>query len=164
MSLHLFSTPVQCTRCGTVVDDPTVDKCPTCGNLLKERRAPRRLAGVETRYGGLRTLLGVLRFLGVMVLLLGGLVFFSTLGEDGLAGNQGALIFVGSILVSVGMFALAGMFVLMMDIEENTRSSFRMQQRMLESFEIKLPGAAADPEPDTGAIPVAPAAAPQQTR
>ncbi len=47
MSLHLFSTPVQCTRCGTVVDDPTVDKCPKCGNLLKERRTPRRLAGVK---------------------------------------------------------------------------------------------------------------------
>lgn len=147
MSLHLFSTPVQCTRCGTVVDDPTVDKCPTCGNLLKERRAPRRLAGVETRYGGLRTLLGVLRFLGVMVLLLGGLVFFSTLGDDGLSGTQGAIAFVSSIVVAVLMFAAAGAFVLLMDIEENTRSSFRMQQRMLELMDTSrsgTPAAAAD--------------------
>jgi hypothetical protein len=160
MSLHLFSTPVQCTRCGTVVDDPTVDKCPTCGNLLKERRAPRRLAGVETRYGGLRTLLGVLRFLGVLVLLLGGLVFFSTLGDDGLSGTQNALIFVSSIVVAVLMFAAAGAFVLMMDIEENTRSSFRMQQRMLETMDAGRPGGAAPP-PAEGSVPVPPAAASQ---
>ncbi|HEY0015435.1 MAG TPA: hypothetical protein VGC13_03925 [Longimicrobium sp.] len=140
MSLHLFSTPVQCTRCGTVVDDPTVDKCPTCGNLLKERRAPRRLAGVETRYGSLRTLLAVLRFLGVMVLALGGLVFFSTLGDDGASNLNGAIVFVSSIVVAVALFALAGMFVLMMDIEENTRSSFRMQQRMLEGMETRPGG------------------------
>jgi predicted RNA-binding Zn-ribbon protein involved in translation (DUF1610 family) len=159
MSLHLFSTPVQCTRCGTVVDDPTVDKCPTCGNLLKERRAPRRLAGVETRYSGLRTLLGVLRFLGVLVLLLGGLVFFSTLGDDGLSGTQGAAMFVGSIVVAVLMFAAAGAFVLMMDIEENTRSAFRMQQRMLENMDAARPDAA--PPAAEGSVEVPPAAARQ---
>jgi uncharacterized paraquat-inducible protein A len=159
MALHLFSTPVQCTRCGTVVDDPTVDKCPTCGNLLKERRAPRRLAGVETRYGGLRTLLAVLRFLGVMVLLLGGLVFFSTLGEDGLSGTNGAIVFVGSIVVAVALFALGGIFVLMMDIEENTRSSFRMQQRMLEQVDPQRTGAAPVAAAVEGAVPVPPPAA-----
>jgi predicted RNA-binding Zn-ribbon protein involved in translation (DUF1610 family) len=160
MSLHLFSTPVQCTRCGTVVDDPTVDKCPKCGNLLKERRTPRRLAGVETRYGGLRTLLGVLRFLGVLVLLLGGLVFFSTLGDDGQGATESALIFVSSIVVAVAMFAAAGAFVLMMDIEENTRSSFRMQQRMLELMDTGRPGAGLPPS--EGSVPVAPSAAPPQ--
>ena len=149
MSLHLFSTPTQCTRCGTVVEDPTVDRCPTCGNLLKERRAPRRLAGVETRYSNLRMLLAVLRFLALMVLLLGGLMFFSTLGDDGLSGTQGVLIFVGSVVVTVALFALAGMFVLMIDIEENTRSSFRLQQMMLEVLEQ-------EPTPD----PAEPAAAP----
>jgi uncharacterized paraquat-inducible protein A len=162
MSLHLFSTPVQCTRCGTVVDDPTVDKCPTCGNLLKERRAPRRLAGVETRYGSLRALLAALRFLGIMVLLLGSLVFFSTLGEDGLSGTNGAIVFVASIVVAVGLFALAGIFVLMMDIEENTRSSFRMQQRMLELTEPKRPApdaAAVDVDVVPVQAPVPPAAA-----
>lgn len=160
MSLHLFSTPVQCTRCGTVVDDPTVDKCPKCGNLLKERRTPRRLAGVETRYGGLRTLLGVLRFLGVLVLLLGGLVFFSTLGDDGQGATESALIFVSSIVVAVAMFAAAGAFVLMMDIEENTRSSFRMQQRMLELMDTGRPGTA--PPLSEGSVPVPPSAAQPQ--
>ncbi|HEX5872316.1 MAG TPA: hypothetical protein VFY65_17930 [Longimicrobium sp.] len=161
MSLHLFSTPVQCTRCGTVVDDPTVDKCPTCGNLLKERRAPRRLAGVETRYGSLRTLLAALRFLGVMVLLLGGLVFFSTLGDDGASSLNGAIVFVSGIVVAVALFALAGIFVLMMDIEENTRSSFRMQQRMLELTEPKRPApdAAAKDATVVDSAPVPPAAA-----
>jgi uncharacterized paraquat-inducible protein A len=156
MSLHLFSTPVQCTRCGTVVDDPTVDKCPKCGNLLKERRTPRRLAGVETRYSGLRTLLGVLRFLGVLVLLLGGLVFFSTLGDDGRSGTQSAIIFVSSIIVAVLMFAIAGAFVLMMDVEENTRSSFRMQQRMLEQMEEGRGGPV--PPSSAGSVPVPPSA------
>lgn len=148
MSLHLFSTPIQCTKCGTVVDDPTVDKCPTCDTLLKERRTPRRLAGVETRYSGLRVLLQALRFIGVMVILLGGLVFFSTLGDDGLSGTQGAMMLVGSILAAVALFSIAGHFVLMMDVEENTRSSFRMQQRMLEQMErvgLAEPGAAAAP-------------------
>src|SRR5215213_5641496 len=112
MSLHLFSTPTQCTNCGTVVDDPMVDRCPKCGNLLKERRAPRRLAGVESRYGGLRILLGVLRFLGVMVLLLGGLVFFATLGDDGMSPTEAGAILVGSVLGAVMMFALAGIFEL----------------------------------------------------
>lgn len=148
MSLHLFSTPIQCTKCGTVVDDPTVDKCPTCDTLLKERRTPRRLAGVETRYSGLRVLLQALRFIGVMVILLGGLVFFSTLGDDGLSGTQGALMLVGSILAAVALFSIAGHFVLMMDVEENTRSSFRMQQRILEQMErvgLAERGAAAAP-------------------
>jgi uncharacterized paraquat-inducible protein A len=155
MSLHLFSTPIQCTRCGTVVDDPTVDKCPTCGNLLKERRTPRRLAGVETRYSGLRLLLNALRFIGVMVILLGGLVFFSTLGDDGLSGTQGGMVMVGSILVAVVLFSVAGHFVLMMDVEENTRSSFRMQQRMLEQLEragIVAPDAP-PPAADAEAVP-----------
>ncbi|HEU0015170.1 MAG TPA: hypothetical protein VFQ45_15880 [Longimicrobium sp.] len=164
MSLHLFSTPVQCTSCGTVVDDPTVDRCPKCGNLLKERRAPRRLAGVESRYGGLRILLGVLRFLGVMVLLLGGLVFFATLGDDGMSPTEAGAILVGSVLAAVLMFALAGIFELMMDIEENTRSSFRMQQRMLEALldeedDDVVPPTAASVEGRTAA----PAAAPPLT-
>lgn len=153
MSLHLFSTPVQCTRCGTVVDDPTVDKCPKCGNLLKERRTPRRLAGVETRYSGLRTLLAALRFLGVLVLLLGALVLFGTLGNDGQSGTQSAIIFVSSVVVAMLMFAIAGVFVLMMDIEENTRSSFRMQQRMLESMDTARGGGA---PPSEGSVPVSP--------
>jgi uncharacterized paraquat-inducible protein A len=135
MSLHLFSTPIQCTKCGTVVDDPTVDRCPTCDTLLKERRTPRRLAGVETRYGGLRVLLNALRFIGVLVVVLGGLVFFSTLGDDGLSGREGAITMVVSVLAAALLFSIAGHFVLMMDVEENTRSSFRMQQRMLEQLE-----------------------------
>ncbi len=132
MSLHLFSTPVQCTQCGTTVDDPTVDRCPKCGALLKERRAPRRLAGVDERYGSLRVLLGIMRFLGIMVLLVGGLIFFSSLGEDRTTATNSTLILLGAVVVSVALFAVAGMFDLLMDVEENTRSSFRLQQMMME--------------------------------
>lgn len=150
MSLHLFSTPVQCTQCGTVVDDPTVDRCPKCGALLKERRAPRRLAGVEQRYGTLRILLGVMRFLGVIVVVLGGMIFFSTLGEDGLSGSTSTAILVGAVVIAVALFAVAGMFELLMDMEENTRSSFRLQQLIVEELQEAnrhahpAPAAAAD--------------------
>ncbi|HEU4456271.1 MAG TPA: hypothetical protein VFR81_24610 [Longimicrobium sp.] len=146
MSLHLFSTPVQCTQCGTTVDDPTVDRCPKCGALLKERRAPRRLAGVDERYGSLRVLLGIMRFLGIMVLLVGGLIFFSSLGEDRATATTSTLILLGAVVVSVALFAVAGMFELLMDVEENTRSSFRLQQMMLEG-RIEA-GAAARPAAD----------------
>jgi predicted RNA-binding Zn-ribbon protein involved in translation (DUF1610 family) len=134
MSLHLFSTPVQCTQCGTTVDDPTVDRCPKCGALLKERRAPRRLAGVEQRYGSFRVLLKVMRFLGVIILMLGGLVFFSGLGSGRGTTGQNTVLFVGAIVITVVMFASAGLFELLIDVEENTRSSFRLQQMMLEEL------------------------------
>ncbi|HEX5724836.1 MAG TPA: hypothetical protein VFX98_05190 [Longimicrobiaceae bacterium] len=137
MSLHLFSTPVQCTSCGTVVDDPTKDRCPKCGALLKERRAPRRLAGVEERYGSLRILVAVIRFLAVLILLLGGLVFISTLGEeDARTMTEGAGVLVGSVVTAVALFSLAAFFVLAMDLEENTRSSFRLQQMILEELQV----------------------------
>ncbi|HEX8693016.1 MAG TPA: hypothetical protein VF746_11385 [Longimicrobium sp.] len=143
MSLHLFSTPVQCTQCGTSVDDPTADRCPKCGSLLKERRAPRRLAGVDERYGSLRVLLGVMRFLGVIVLLIGGLLFFSALGEDRATASQSTIILLGAVVVTVALFGVAGIFELLIDVEENTRSSFRLQQLILE----ELQGANAPPRP-----------------
>ena len=146
MSLHLFSTPVQCTQCGTTVDDPTVERCPNCGALLKERRAPRRLAGVEQRYGPLRILLGVMRFLGVIILMLGALVFFAGLGSGRGNTEQNTVWFVGAIVLTVVMFAAAGLFELLIDVEENTRSSFRLQQMMLEELaEARGPHARAHP-------------------
>lgn len=156
MSLHLFSTPVQCTHCGTTVDDPTADRCPKCGSLLKERRAPRRLAGVEERYGSLRILLGVMRFVGVMVLLVGGLIFFSSLGEDKITLTQTAAMLLGTIVACVAMFAVAGIFELLIDMEENTRSTFRLQQLMLE--EALAEGRISRPAADSTLV--APAAAP----
>ena len=146
MSFYLFSTPVQCTQCGTSVDDPTADRCPKCGSLLKERRAPRRLAGVGERYGSLRLLLSVMRFLGAIVLLVGGLIFFSSLGEGAITATQSTLLLVGVVVVAVALFAVAGAFELMMDMEENTRSSFRLQQLILE--ELTAAGAAARPPDD----------------
>jgi hypothetical protein len=153
MSLHLFSTPTQCTQCGTTVDDPTVDRCPKCSALLKERRAPRRLAGVDERYGSLRVLLGIMRFLGIMVLLVGGLIFFSSLGEDRTTATQSTLLLLGAVVVSVALFAVAGMFELLMDVEENTRSSFRLQQMMMEGRADS--GAAARTAADVTATPSA---------
>ena len=127
MAIHLFSTPVECTQCGTVVDDPTADKCPNCGNLLKERRTPSRLAGVPRRYGQLRFLLGTLRFLGVVVIAVGALLFL--FGDDGLTVRLWSLL--GSVLIAVGMFVIAAFIEIMLDVEENTRASFRLQQLML---------------------------------
>jgi predicted RNA-binding Zn-ribbon protein involved in translation (DUF1610 family) len=155
MSLHLFSTPVQCTQCGTTVEDPSVQRCPNCGTRLKERRAPRRLAGVEQRYGSLRVLLGIMRFLGVIVFAIGALIFFSSLGDSRSSASQTGGLFVGSILVAVVFLAAAGLFELLIDVEENTRSSFKLQQMILEEL---AEGRAAAVEPD--AAPAAAAEAP----
>ena len=132
MAMHLFSTPVQCTHCGTVVDDPMVDKCPKCGHLLKERRTPSRLAGVERRYGQLRVLLGLLRFLGVITIAVGLLVFaFSDQAEWSVR-----LLSLGlTILLAVGLFVVAALIDVALDVEENTRSTFRIQQLILESLQ-----------------------------
>jgi hypothetical protein len=156
MSLHLFSTPVECTQCGTVVDDPMVDRCPDCNALLKERRAPRRVAGVASRYGSLRVLLGVLRFMGVIVIALGGLVFFSALGDEGFADFTAGLVLVGSLLVAVALFSLASFFEMSMDIEENTRASFRLQQLILvelQDAKAKRASAAAGPVEEPAETP-----------
>lgn len=132
MSIHLFSTPVQCTNCGTVVDDPTVDRCPTCSALLRERRTPSRLAGVERRYGALRFLLGFLRFLGVITLLIGVLIFAFGVGDERMSTTEAVLTLVGGVLGSVVILAFAAFVDVILDMEENTRSAFRVQQLMLD--------------------------------
>lgn len=135
MSLHLFATPVQCAQCGTMVDDPKVDHCPNCGSLLKERRTPRRLAGVEKRYGNLRFLMGAMRFLAVMSLLIGILGFIFGLGDDNVSTLGNAMVLGGSVVLAVALFALASFFELSLDVEENTRASFRVQQLLLEQLQ-----------------------------
>jgi hypothetical protein len=151
MALHLFSTPVQCTQCGTVVDDPVKDRCPGCGALLKERRAPRRLAGVEERYRSLRLLLAALRFLAVMVLLIGGMAFFGTMGNPNASGLQGMMTLLGAFVGAVALFAMAAFFDMAMDLEENTRATFRLQQLILEELQESAGAEAAE----EGATPAA---------
>jgi hypothetical protein len=160
MSLHLFSTPVQCTHCGTTVEDPTVERCPNCGALLKERRAPRRLAGVEQRYGSFRVLLGVMRFLGVIVLLIGALIFFSWLGSSLASAGQATALLVGAVVIAVVLFASAGLFELLIDVEENTRSSFRLQQLILDELQEGAASHALHPAPASDVTTLAPTPAP----
>ena len=135
MAMHLFSTPTQCPHCGTVVDNPTPDRCPNCGGLLKERRTPSRLAGVQRRYGNVRFLLGTMRFLGVVLLAVGGLLFI--FGDDGLTARLGSML--GGVLIAVGMFVVAAFIEIMLDVEENTRASFRLQQMILEELQEDAP-------------------------
>ena len=124
--MHLFSTPVECRECGATVDDPTVDRCPECGALLKERRTPSRLAGVEQRYGHLRFLIGFLRFLGISLVVVGGLVLLFAAGEVTAITLVGLAF--GVLIGAAALFAVAAFFTLAIDIEENTRATFRMQQ------------------------------------
>lgn len=131
MAMHLFSTPIECTQCGTVVDDPTVDKCPKCGNLLKERRTPSRLAGVPRRYGQLRLLLGLLRFLGVVTLAVGVLLFLFS--DESVEVRVVSLL--GGVLLASGLFVVAAMMDVILDVEENTRATFRLQQLVLEALQ-----------------------------
>lgn len=132
MSMHLFSTPVECTHCGTVVDDPTVDKCPQCSALLKERRTPGRLAGVERRYGNIRFLLGFLRFLGIITIVVGALLLlFSDASVPWTVRLATAM---GALLLAVGLFVIASLFEVALDLEENTRAAFRLQQQILDAL------------------------------
>jgi hypothetical protein len=137
MAIHLFSTPVECTQCATVVDDPTADRCPNCSALLKERRTPSRLAGVEKRYGNLRFLMGSLRFLGVIIVLIALLGFFFTLGDGATPFATRLVFLLGSIVVGFIIFTVVAFFDVALDMEENTRASFRLQQMMLEMLEAR---------------------------
>ena len=138
MPLHLFSTPVQCTQCGTVVDDPMVDKCPQCGNLLKERRTPSRLAGVPRRYGQLRFMIGMLRLLGVITVALAILLFLFS--EETMPWSTRSLILLGGLVVATGLFVVGSVIDVAVDIEENTRSTFRVQQMILDELhESQMP-------------------------
>jgi len=128
--MHLFSTPVQCTQCGTVVDDPTEDKCPKCGSILTERRTPSRIAGVERRYGQLRFLLGIMRFFGVITALVGVLLFI--FGEESVTWPVRLMLMLGGALLAIILFVVAALFEVALDIEENTRAAFRLQQLELE--------------------------------
>jgi hypothetical protein len=142
MAMHLFSTPVECKKCGTVVDDPTVDRCPKCKALLKERRNPSRLAGVERRYGNLRFLLGFLRFLGVITALVGIMLFL--FADQTVPFAERMLSLFGPVMVGVTLFVVAALLDVALDLEENTRAAFRIQQLVLQAL-TDVPAAAAPP-------------------
>lgn len=148
MAMHLFSTPVECTHCGTVVDDPTVDKCPNCSALLRERRTPSRLAGVERRYGNIRFLLSLLRFLGIVTVLVGILVF--VFSDESVTWTLRLLSVLGTVLLASGLFVIASLFDVALDVEENTRATFRVQQMVLEALQgQRTDGSPAPPEAST---------------
>ena len=158
MSLHLFATPVECTQCGTVVDDPKLDRCPNCGALLKERRTPRRLAGVEKRYGNVRFLVGFLRFLAVITLLVGVLSFMFGLGYESQSSIGGVLVLMGSVLAATILYAVSAFFEVALDVEENTRAAFRVQQMLLEHSDPRHAHTAAEAETPAPAVAARPAA------
>jgi len=133
MALHLFPTPVDCKKCGNVVSDSTVDRCPKCGELLMERRTPSRLAGVERRYENLRLLLGFVRFMGVITAMVGVLIFL--FAEEGFPLTGRVLTMLGALLVGTGLFVVAVLVEILADLEENSRASFRIQQAVLEALD-----------------------------
>jgi predicted RNA-binding Zn-ribbon protein involved in translation (DUF1610 family) len=133
MAMHLFSTPVECHHCGTVVEDPTVDKCPNCGQLLKERRTPGRLAGVERRYTNIRFLLSFIRFLAVITAGVGILSFM--FADDNVLWTIRLFSMVGALVVASALLVIAALFDVGLDMEENTRASFRVQQQILEELQ-----------------------------
>jgi predicted RNA-binding Zn-ribbon protein involved in translation (DUF1610 family) len=132
MALHLFPTPTECKNCGTVVDDPSTDHCPSCGKLLKERRNPSRLAGVERKYENMRLLLGFVRFMGIITALVGILLFI--FGEEGFPLVGRVLTLLGTLLIGTSLFVVAALIEIVADLEENTRASFRIQSAVLEEL------------------------------
>jgi predicted RNA-binding Zn-ribbon protein involved in translation (DUF1610 family) len=138
MAFQLFPTPVECKNCGTIVDDGNVDHCPSCGELLKERRTPSRLAGVERKYENLRLLLGFVRFMGVITGLIGILIFL--FAQEGFPLVGRVLTLLGALLVGTALFVVAALIEIVADLEENSRASFRMQQSIVEQLRAAAKG------------------------
>ena len=135
MAFHFFPTPTECKNCGAVVDDPTTKHCPKCGKLLKERRTPSRLAGVERKYENLRVLLAFVRFMGIATALFGGLIFL--FADDSVELIVRVATLFGTLLLGTCLFVIATLIEIVADLEENTRAIFRVQQ----SIETALTGA-----------------------
>lgn len=146
MALHLFPTPVECKKCGNVVDDPSADHCPKCGELLKERRTPSRLAGVERKYENLRLLLGFVRFMGVITGLVGILIFL--FGDEGLPLVGRVLTLLATLLVGTSLFVIAALIEIIADLEENSRASFRVQHAILGALTPAVPDEAPPEVPE----------------
>ncbi len=137
MALHLFPTPVECKKCGTIVDDPSADHCPSCGTLLMERRTPSRIAGVERKYENFRLLLAVLRFIGIITILVGVLFFFFV--DAALSLPWRLLAMTGSIVMGVVFMLVAATIGIMADLEENSRAIFHVLQSILEAVRAGPP-------------------------
>lgn len=146
MALHLFPTPIECKQCGATVDDDTVDRCPTCGDLLKERRTPSRLAGVERKYENFRLLLGFLRFLGISVAILGVVAFFFS--DAALSVPWRLASMVGAILVGVLLMLVAAALEIVADLEENSRATFRVLLSILDQMRSNAASARARTDVD----------------
>jgi uncharacterized membrane protein YeaQ/YmgE (transglycosylase-associated protein family) len=93
------------------------------------------VAGVEKRYGGLRALLNFLRFLGIITLLLGVLVFAYGLGDERVTMQSSIMSLVATVVGAVVILAVSAFFEVVLDMEENTRAGFRVQQMMLEHMQ-----------------------------
>lgn len=126
MAFHFFPTPTECKNCGAVVDDPSTQHCPKCGKLLKERRTPSRLAGVERKYENLRVLLAFVRFMAIGTALFGGLVFL--FAQDSVPLLMRVSFLFGAMLLGTCLFVVATLIEIVADLEENTRAIFRVQQ------------------------------------
>jgi predicted RNA-binding Zn-ribbon protein involved in translation (DUF1610 family) len=126
MPFHFFPTPTECKNCGAVVDDPSTQHCPNCGKLLKERRTPSRLAGVERKYENLRVLLAFVRFMGIATALFGGLMFL--FADESIELYMRVSILFGAMLLGTCLFVIATLIEIVADLEENTRAIFRVQQ------------------------------------
>lgn len=137
MALHLFPTPVECKKCGAIVDDPTADHCPSCGELLMERRTPSRLAGVERKYENFRLLLAFLRFVGLITILVGILFFFFAEGALSLPWRLMAM--TTSILFGVVFMLVSATIGIVADLEENSRATFRVLQSILDAIRARPP-------------------------
>ncbi len=73
--------------------------------------------------------------MGVITALVGLLVLAFSVTDDGISVTGRILITLGSLVGAVIIFAVAAFFDVAMDVEENTRSSVRMQQLMLEHLQ-----------------------------
>ena len=78
-------------------------------------------------------MIGLLRLLGGITIVLALLLFLFS--DEATVWTTRLLILVGGIVLAAGLVVLAAVIDVAIDVEENTRSAFRVQQLILEELQ-----------------------------
>jgi hypothetical protein len=65
------------------------------------------------------------------------MILVFSIGTDGLTWAGRLLVMLGSLVVAGAIFAITAFFDVALDMEENTRAAFRLQQMLLEELQAR---------------------------
>ena len=112
-----------CPKCGTHLGDVAPEEA----EVLPEGKPTEGEITVAQKYGALRIISGVYKFLGWATLIIGIIVGFIIVVEDRVP-VAGIVTIVASIITGILLLASGELFSLFIDLEENTR---RIEQTLL---------------------------------